>query len=555
MVTAEVSEQAPQLIPHTEAKAKVWVANLPITNPGETTKRLFYGLVDLNRRALPVATRIAIGEMLIPSMGVALEALQRHLVARAFPLTTKTQKIFELAQSLTLEFAGLYQVAALDIITKKEGNKKLLSVALYRALDYMTQVLLLNYSVYIRTRETLWHDIHHLYLLAVENGVDQVKLKEHNIGAPSIEARYIQANLLALSKPYSLRQGEVTRLAQYYMQHTPLTSLSREPENQSSAYVYAVILNSDEPAALIPISDLPHSPTVRVLNLHNLLALLDKHIRDLEASGVPPMLMQQNGLSRNLAKRVIYHLTSVRNRNFNRFPKNEKVGMVTQLKDVLDVVLDSGKNSKTAIEEDLLFNVFAYNEGADDSEQTRQVALKTEQEVGARIQSWRILNSSLGGYGLCWEDKEESGARVGEIVALRDLSNEHASWMVGVIKWMEFVNDKGLCCGVELLSTKSMPLTVLTVRGRKLQQALPMDGLMLPSIEGVRPDPALILPAYIFREEDEITLKFAERTEQVRLLLLDECLGAFAHFRFDKVLANKMVEDEYEDFNAIWAAL
>ena len=123
MVTAEVSEQAPQLIPHTEAKAKVWVANLPITNPGETTKRLFYGLVDLNRRALPVATRIAIGEMLIPAMGVALEALQRHLVARAFPLTAKTQKIFELAQSLTLEFAGLYQVAALDIITKKEGNK------------------------------------------------------------------------------------------------------------------------------------------------------------------------------------------------------------------------------------------------------------------------------------------------------------------------------------------------------------------------------------------------------------------------------------------------
>ena len=78
---------------------------------------------------------------------------------------------------------------------------------------------------------------------------------------------------------------------------------------------------------------------------------------------------------------------------------------------------------------------------------------------------------------------------------------------------------------------------------------------MLPSIEGVRPDASLILPAYIFREEDEITLKFAERTEQVRLLLLDECLGAFAHFRFDKVLATKMVEDEYEDFNAIWAAL
>ncbi len=95
---------------------------LPLTDPGETTRRIFHGLVDLNRRALPAMTRLQISEMLRPAVDVALEALQRHLEARAFPLTHKSQKIFELTQSLMLEFAGSYQVAALGYADQEGGQ-------------------------------------------------------------------------------------------------------------------------------------------------------------------------------------------------------------------------------------------------------------------------------------------------------------------------------------------------------------------------------------------------------------------------------------------------
>ncbi len=89
-------------------------------------------------------------------------------------------------------------------------------------------MLLLTYSVYVRTRETLWHDIHHLYLLATENGVEQLKMRDAAPGAPTIEARYIQMNLLALVKPYCLRQGEVTRLMQYFVQNAALVTIARD---------------------------------------------------------------------------------------------------------------------------------------------------------------------------------------------------------------------------------------------------------------------------------------------------------------------------------------
>ncbi|OQX02536.1 MAG: hypothetical protein BWK73_42385 [Thiothrix lacustris] len=544
-------------MPLSTSKARDWIAALPLTDPGETTRRLFHGLVDLNRRALPAMNRLQISEMLRPAVDVALEALQRHLEARAFPLTPKSQKIFELTQSLMLEFAGSYQVATLDMMTKKEGNKKALQLAIYRALDLMGKVLLLTYSIYVRTRETLWHDIHHLYLLAVENGVEKVALRDASPGAPTIEARYVQMNLLALVKPYCLRQGEAMRLMQYFVLNTALVTIARDAEGQQTGeYVHAVMLNSDEPAVMMLLSDLPHSPTVRVLNLNALVGRMDGHIRELEAKGVPAMMLQE-GLSRNLAKRVIYHLSAVRNRSYNRFPKKEQIGMVTRFPDVLTVIRDAQKTeaSEDAEAEDMLFNVFMSSDSYEDEDKAKKAVIhRVAEEEGARIQTWKVLNTSVGGYGLCWEGKETSGARVGEIVALRDMADPTAIWMIGVIKWMEFVSGKGLCCGVELLSTKIMVVSVQHVINRTLTQKMPVDGLMLPSIEGIRPDPALILPAYIFQASDEIRLEFAEREERVRLVLLDECLGAFAYFRFT-TLAEKSLEEDEDDFTSLWQSL
>lgn len=556
MATAEAvaPEQQWVPIPLSESKAREWVAALPLADMGETTRRLFHGLVELNRRAVPPQVRLAVSEQLCPTVRLALQNLERHLVARSFPLSRRSQKIFELTQSLMLEFAGSWQVAALDILTKKEGNRKQLQQAIYQALDYMGKVLLLSCSVYVRTRETLWHDIHHLYLLAVEHDIDRAKMRDFSPGAPSIEARYIQMNLLALAKPYSLRQGEAARVMEYFIRHAQNVILAGDVEIALGEHVHTVMLNSDEPAALIPASDLPHSPTVRVLNLNSLLAAIDKDIRELEAEGVS-LLTVRDGLSRNMAKRLLFHLTAVRNRSFNRFPKKSRIGVITRMPDVVNVVRDmQQKDASLNAEEDMLFNVFVTEEsGSEDT--VRKAVVNPADTGGAYIKTWRVLNSSVGGYGLCWEGKEESGARVGEIVALRDITDEASGWMVGAVKWMEYIQDTGLCCGVELLSTKAMVFTVTRLVNRSLQQQLPIDGLMLPSIEGLRPDPALILPAYVFQPDDEVYLQFAERQERVRLILLDECIGAFAYFRFVALGDTAESDDDEGDFSSLWRSL
>lgn len=560
ILSAEKEPLSPNMIPMTESKAKAWVASIPLTDLGEATRRLYHGLTDLNRRALPAATRLKIAEMLRPVLDVTLKNLHNHLTFRSFPLPAKGQKIFNLTQALLLEFVGAYQVAALDMITKNEIKPRLLQMAIYRALDYLGEVLQLSYSVYVRPRETLWHDIHHMYLLASENNVASLKLKGCRKGAETIEARYVQINLLSLIKPFSLRQEESTRVAQYIEQITSLVTVTTEPEGPVGDYVHVVIMNNDEPAAIMPSSDLPHSPTVRVLNLQRVIKQLDNLIRESDDAPSSAVILK-NGLSRNLAKRVIFHLTTVRNRAHNRFPKKERIAVVMRLSDVLDALTyndpSSDDNSvEDKHEQDLLFNTMLY--GGDDEfgvptdmPAPEPIQTQTAEKTEAEIQLWQVMNSSVGGYGLAWQHKEGSGARVGEVVGLRDTTDKSNPWMIGVIKWMEFTHDRGLCCGVELLSTKVMPVTVYDVVSRPISQSLPVQGLMLPSIEGIRPDPVMILPAYIFQPGDEIVLEFSQRKEQVVLTVLDECLGSFAHFRFNKI-EEPSVEDAPDEFGLLW---
>ncbi|MEZ5479220.1 MAG: hypothetical protein R3E95_17565 [Thiolinea sp.] len=555
---AEKTELARYEIPLSESKAKEWVNSLSTTDFGESTRRVFYGLVDFNRRMVPALTRIRIAEYLRPKVDLLITNLQRHLSYQTFPLPARSQKISDLNQSLLLEFAGTYQLAALDMLNGNNEKRRSLQLAIYRVIDYLGKYLLSTYSVYIRTRETVWHDIHHMYLLACERGMDDMKFIESRNHAPSIEARYIQVNLLALFKPYSLRQEEILRIARFVEESTALVTIGREAKADElmGNFVHAAILNNDEPAVIMPYGDLPHSPTVRVFNLRPLVMQIDQMIEEIAYEHSSALILT-SGLSRNLAKRMIYHLTTVRNREYNRFERSDKISVVMGMANVLKVMdaLYRKKPADQQREEDLLFNNMSYGVGnsldvEDDEEDTQ--ADQYEQECGVRL--WKVVNSSVGGYGLHWEGRESSQVRVGELVGLRDMTRADNPWMVGVVKWMESRPGRDLYCGVELLSVKVMPLTIQLLENRELSHTLPQEGLMLPSIEGVREEPVFILPAYIFRSGDQLRTRFGDRDHRVMLTALDECLGAFAHFRY-RQLESVLPDAEEEDFGSLWDSL
>ena len=154
------------------------------------------------------------------------------------------------------------------------------------------------------------------------------------------------------------------------------------------------------------------------------------------------------------------------------------------------------------------------------------------EDSDAEIQPWYIENSSSRGYGLRQKIVGPSSARVGEVLGIRDPSDESGNWQVAVIRWMDFYRDKGLCFGAEVLSPRAVSISVKSITNREAPQRFPVAGLKLPKVGGVREIPALVLPGHMFSIEDILTIELNGREEQVQITAIDECLGSFSYCRF-----------------------
>lgn len=539
----------------TVSQASHWVAALPLTNMGEVTRLLYHSLVAINQHPITPVLRIDITEVLLPYVNIALENLDRHFSTRSFPLPERSQKVFDLKQALQLELAGSYQLAALDMLTRGSVSQKRLIIAIGRAIRYMGRSLMNSNSVYIKVKRNIWHDVHHLYLLACENKIDNKPIPKMQDGQGelfSIEAYYKLFNLVALGVPNSLRQGEVERLEKFFASVVNSVSILPDADHIQGEYAHIALLNSDEPAALMPVSEVLNSATSRIFDVSKIEKILRDFI-ELTTDSSFGLHQDQPMLNRGLARRLLTKLTTSSNRKNKRFPRDDVAGVVMRLSDVYSVVRESTfdlEEEDTAAVEDNLYERMAQGEPVSSPWVELDVAASLE-DSSVEVQPWYIDNSSAKGYGLRQKVIEPSSARVGEVVAIRDPSDETDNWQVGVIRWMDFYRDKGLCFGAELLSPKAMGLVVTAIKNREAPQRLPINGLFLPKVDGVREKPSLILPGHMFVLEDILNIVLGGREEQIQIIAIDECMGSFAYCDYIGMEKEEPVESE-NDFSEVW---
>ena len=543
-------------IPHSVSQARNWVNDLPMTNMGAVTKRLYQALVSLNQQPLPAQVRIDIGEVILPFVNISLDNLDRHFSSRSFPWLDRSQKVFDLKQALQLELSGLYQLATLDMLTKGPLIQKKLLISIGRAIKYMSGTLINSYSIYNKNKANVWHDVHQLYLFACENGIQSQSIPDKSDAQAeklTIEKHYLFVHLLALSSPNSLRQGEIGRLEQFYKQTISQVSIVNNVDTIEGEYVHICLLNSEDPAALMPVSDILSSPTSRIIDVSNVVNILKGFVVD--TTNMPLGLHKDFPmLSHSLAKRLVGVLTTARSRKFKRFKREDKTGLVFRLKNVIEIVKHTQEElvvAQTRTEEDDIYDQLNYGEAVASPWVDLGVE-SLEEEHDVEIQTWRIENSSVGGYGLCQQEKEPTASRIGEIVGIKDPADDTGQWHILVIRWMDYYRGKkGLCFGAELISPKAMTVRIDFVENRKLMQALPIEGLFLPSIEGMREEANLILPGHMFKVDDILSLQFVSREERVQITNIDECVGIFAYCSF-KVVEEAQSDEDEEEFDDVW---
>lgn len=536
------------------SKARKWVANLPVTDMGETTRHLFTGVTKLNNNgSITPQIRVDVTEILLPFMKMALENLDRHFLSRTFPLPARSQKVFDLKKALMMELAGSYQLAALDMLTKSEVSKKSLLISIGRAIHYMGLVVTNDYSIYIKNKKNIWHDIHRLYLLACEQNVHNKKIPNDKENL-NIEDLYKLVNLVALVLPNTLRQSEVTRVREFFLKMLDKVSLIPSGKIKSK-YAHIALLNSDEPASLMPVTELDNASANRIFDLTTVLHQLDDFVGLSEADELGkndkwPML------SNSLGKRLANVLTTIQHRKYKRFDREEKASVVIRMVDVIQMIKGNQPSSfmeDLNEEDDAQENIYDALL-AEDTTESPWIEGDDEQEThrDITIYSWHIENSSSGGYGLKQTANEDTTARVGELIAIKDPKDTKEMWQIAVTRWMDSFKGEGLRIGLEILSLHSMMVKVTEVKTRKITQKLPLQGILLPAIEGVRDESHLIFPGYIFHADDELKVTIGSREEHIRITNIDDTVGNFSYCNFEILRAGESGEGSLESFDDVW---
>ncbi|MEN8129786.1 MAG: hypothetical protein ABFS45_06235 [Pseudomonadota bacterium] len=601
-----------QAFPTQPRKVRRWLKHLPLTNSGETTRQFFNGLKAANRQDIPAKHRLEIMEAMRPTATIILENLRKHLVARSLPLPSKSAKVMQLRQTLLAEMAMGYKIVMQQVANgEAKLDKKHTAMCIHRALRYLGQRLLQTYQIYGPTPPGVWQDIYQLYLYAEKHALLGRPIKDSDyseIEKSTIHEAFTQITLLSLAKPATLRQGEAARLSVFFETTSAYVDISDCPAQDSTASTHYMNTNLDAPPQYVIRSDITLSTSNRYMNVSGLIEQLNTKIDDdipepkEGASSIPSTLIL------DLAHRLLKSLATNPKRRFKRVDRQKVVSVVIGIQDIYQAIGDDMENvwreeQKIASPNELTLMLMPKARGFNDSgeyiippkiaqqndtsyawdmvgkgnivtdsllAQKNTPADKNdipqpqqEEFIPSSWQTWEVMNASAGGYRLLWKEAQNSKAHVGELLALRETDGNEYHWRLGMIRWMQLHDNRGLEVGMKLLAPTALIATVQKNAVRRQDSGDPIKALLLPRVNVISQPPSLIVPADKFNQGDQIYVKLPNRKPMIELTELGEHSASFRQFNYlnisdkdvDTEEKDDTKEEKKQDFDTLWSAL
>ena len=585
-----------QTFPIQPRKVKRWLKDLPLVNIGETTRQFYHGLRALNRQQIAAKQRLEILEAMRPTGAIILANLHKHLVSRSLPLPPKSFRIVQLQQSLLSEMVAGYKIIVAEIANAEVRlDRKSTALVTHRALRYLGKRLLESYQIYAPTPQGVWQAINELYLFAEKRALLDRTVKDveyHGKNNSNILDAFKQISLVALARPTSLRQGEVERLTVYLENACHYCTIADSPTEDEAGNVYYINTNLDNPPQFAIKTDIAISSSNRYLNPGVLIDRLGKEIRTRNPNQAKVMVTA-SALSMDLTERVLRALTSNPKRRSTRIEKNTPVTVAIGISDIhrainaemqnlwseeqvlaspaefMLMLMPKEEDSDYIIppELDMAGSSYAWDMVAKGNLVTDPLMQAAKKDFinndnvkpsQTDLQTWKILDSSAGGYHLFWEGTQSSKAQVGELLALRETHNNQHHWRLGMIRWMQYHTDKGLDVGIKMLSPKTLIASVesenkASSRSRQNTEDKTL-ALMLPPVAIINQPQSLVVPAGRFKEDDELVVKLLNGKSIVKLTGMSEHSGAFNQFHYLEV-AKDNIENKPHEFESLWSSL
>jgi hypothetical protein len=587
-----------------QKSVKAWIAGLPVANVGETSRQVFKSLVEFNRLEIPHLDRIKIAEHFNQPVNYISVNLRKYYFDVPFPLSAKNRKIAVLSRELYAELAISYKIFIVALLSGKSDkvDRKLLVIAIHRALKNLGQVLLHSAVIYDPYPGNTWREINQLFAFSEQNNIHEIPVSQFEKGDESstILDLYRQLSLFSVSSPYRLRQREIERTYNQLKIWNQLSSITKSADDPPKTGVFTIDLGSDySPGTMESVGKTP-AERCRYLDATALIRQLRDALDESQSgSNETGPAATRDSVSPSLLRKLIQVFAASNKREFVRTKLNFELNVAVGLEAIHTLLSAHPEPEKTQVadkdspddETDLDwmeqhvgnpgFNAALYTlnnqefslssqEGHILQEETILEGPFTGNGFGRNSQwspdkddqvietfSCKTLNESAGGYCIHWHGENAPNIKVGELVGIQSATNK-GQYAIGISRWMKNMPGRGLQLGMEILSPSSTP--ILAKRAGTNNGMLPQQGLLLPEINASGQPQSLLFSTLPFRVGDDLTINEPMGEFQIRLSRLVESTGAFNQFHFSFLGSRQQDEtednsDEDKDFDNIWSML
>ncbi len=539
--------------------ARDWVASLPMANIGETSRRLYHAIIELNQLMIAPQQRLQLLETIRGPIHFICGELGRHFLGHSISLPEKQRKIANLAQALQLHLAGGYKTVLSELADQggAEKNRKQMAQVCHRVITDLGYTILRAAQLYCPSPAGSWLECHQIYRFGLENSLIDIPVKDEtarHVDESTLSDAYKRLLLLGCCRPNQLRQHELSQVFELFELWSRHVSCG--PENMGDALF---VVNADRDAgpfykSLAHDSSLGFSYAFETSELSRLLTeyLSLRRTRKKEAEALLEMpiavsdaLLSHLGQALGiLTKRSFKRMSSTGTleigvglsashyfiageTEFNQFlvsvrpvddDENIFLTRARRKEDAWAGAFDAAPSDEAMTPADTPINF----RGADGRLRTGD-----GKPPAHRSYAVSLVNTSPGGYCIAWESEVPPALQAGEIVTLREQPSH--PWSVAVIRWIRQVRQKGTQIGIELLAPNAAPCGVRLLQKVGNHSEF-LRGLLLPELSSIGQPATLIAPRLPFQTGNRIVLFHDGIEDQCQLSRRISATGSISQF-------------------------
>jgi len=481
------------------AALKRWTASLNTHDLGSSTRQLYEQLRLTNRCELPVRVRFEWLESLAEPLKLITDGLRKHYQNKPFPLSNKGQSVAQLANALhhemMLSYRRLLAAPADNTLLGRSSDRQMRRTACYRLFVHSGEILCNHRFTYSDVPHGLWRHLHAYYARVRRQGWagDPVPGISPEV---TLERQYRALLLHSLlpSPMIPLRDWQgIQQGIDSWTSMTPLLDISERPTQRA---FYCIRFELDAPLAAITercCGACTERPAGVLFDTAPLVAELERRLQ--AAAPQRSITRHEERLSHETLQML---LRSWRIHDAAREQRKEVDIPLTIVFGVEDIhaVLSAETQSESAVPLDAsgtgpttrtpdftlesvrqkpVLSAFPVESflGQRDQEGDIWDTVYVGKEIQAPQPVWghapqekkveplnaRAVDASTAGYRLVMELPENSGIRLGELIAVHGARIE--GWELFLLRWIRRIDERRVTLGLQRIGDGVRPVDLI----------------------------------------------------------------------------------------------